>query len=988
MGRYGYTRYGRTTYGIGGGPLPVATLSPTVITDDIANTIRRSLANEGDGLGGKQVVSNPKFTGPATTGWTQGSNCVLTAISDAAFGTNYPNAGRMVCAAAAFGRSIRTSLVNVDPGQNLSGALSAYVEGGGTANFIALLYDPTFTTQLAASSTFVLSGDPVWYSFSFTAAQLGGYTNPLLVLVATDSVPQTIRVTGVTLQPPGDSSWGIYQAETNMLTDAGGEIDPITTYWGFVAVGQAAIVYDTTVFKFGLRSLKAVMTATGGGITHSPVAVTPGQSYAIGSWILSPFAATYAVQVNFVNAGSNYIGSSILSLVVVPANVWTNITATGIAPYGASTGQFYCYTGDTLHTGAIVYFDGNMMVARSANTALTLSGSELTDSVRANGTGGDGRAVPDLTTALYAGTTNLLAYDGTNNATTGFSQQGAGTLTATATGGKFSGFAQQSITGNVAAIEGLAETMTGTPTSGAPYTGSIWLSGSGTVFITIYDGATLNSTGSVITLTATPTRYSQTAITLSTNALQILVRTNVQQAATIRATGWQLEAGSTATPLVHTAGAPASRGASRLQMPVGVLSAAQGWFACTLRLGFASTDTNLYYLAYIFDDANNMIRVYFNGSGSFTVSTTDASVSKFASVATSHVIGTVVTIVGKWTAGDLSVAVNNSGFTTTTGRPTPFTTINSIDIGSGAGTFRWQNSASYWTAVGTGTLVSASATALYNGGSTVVPTWATLTALNTNQASPTALWNGQSPVYTTQDIMPPTPYTNGTRATANVQLDAAYMSSRRGWIAKAMRVLGSASATGQVYALPWRWSNGVDSIHLVLYSGVNAYFYAEAYVGGVYYDVNSPVVETFAAGSLIVIGMEWGPSGLTIFRSVNNDAVASATSGVYIAPTGMQPVMYLNTTTDGMSNPFNARDYWILGGTGTLNPAARTAICAQQTVDPTLAWAQALNSGQSGAVFVQPCNNDVTMLDFAPEVNGQWALAPAWSGTFSMEPIG
>lgn len=96
------------------------------------------------------------------------------------------------------------------------------------------------------------------------------------------------------------------------------------------------------------------------------------------------------------------------------------------------------------------------------------------------------------------------------------------------------------------ATSAYAQTVSTNTTAGNQYTFSVWVKGSGTLYISLWDNATGYQNGSVITLSGTLTRYSITATyDPASTTRRVYIRRNSGTATSVKAWGAQLQTGAT-----------------------------------------------------------------------------------------------------------------------------------------------------------------------------------------------------------------------------------------------------------------------------------------------------------------------------------------------------------------------------------------------------------------------------------------------------------
>lgn len=76
---------------------------------------------------------------------------------------------------------------------------------------------------------------------------------------------------------------------------------------------------------------------------------------------------------------------------------------------------------------------GLIQASTANNPTLTVSGNEITDTIRTTGTSGDGRAAPDSSYGIWEGTTNLLTYSNTLSNAAWITGSGSSQVTAAST---------------------------------------------------------------------------------------------------------------------------------------------------------------------------------------------------------------------------------------------------------------------------------------------------------------------------------------------------------------------------------------------------------------------------------------------------------------------------------------------------------------------------------------------------------------------------
>lgn len=729
----------------------IATLASntSIISDAIAATIQRAAQIEGDGRGGLGVNPNPSGATGVTTGWTAGAGLGITAPASTLFGPKYAYDLRLANNGTLSNNYAYIQMVNVQPELDHTFTFGVYKEAGAsTAQLTVTLYASDNSTVLKTQSyTIATLNEVQWLTFSWTSAQNVGNFQPYIRLTLDSVTSETFHVVNVQPAPVLDGGILCAPTETNLaLNGSGGTGD--ATHW----VGTS---YVSNVGKFAGGRSQSVIHGGGFNSTSTDVAATPGTAYNAMVWVLN---GTFVCFLDFHDTAGNIIGVTLMTAITTNTYGWNLYYATGIAPLSA-TGVYI--GGLNNHGSQLMYLSGLQIAARAAGTAITLSGNEITDEVRALSTSGDGLSSFDGSTGIWPATTNLCSNGGAETNTTGITEHGS-TTTRITSQQKFGTACFNVVTANAAANEGPYETFTATV---AVYEISAWVRGAagGTVRVAVRDNSGANlQAGATATLTTTWQKITLTTTNLTAATWRAYVETNVQQALTFQFDGLQPELGSVSTPYVETNGGTATRAVSRAQMATASLSPTLGAVSQAWRLNFASTDTTVRTLFSLYKDANNYVRVYWDGATHFVCETMDASVSlKATSAVQSFAVGALRALTGKWSTSGPSISVSGGAFTNTAGRGTPFTTPASFDVGS-------HNAAQVvgadlWWTVAWSTTIDPTDSSLT---AATVPTFVQLLANNTNTSLPTALWNGVSGVYTTADAAPATPYVNTAAATA------------------------------------------------------------------------------------------------------------------------------------------------------------------------------------------------------------------------------
>jgi hypothetical protein len=165
----------------------------------------------------------------------------------------------------------------------------------------------------------------------------------------TDATRAT-NIQGDGRQPP-DSSTGIWEGTTNLVTNGGFETD--ITGWSNSWGGSTPFSRSTTRAKFGTASVKYVRPDTLHGseglftTLSSPASTT---AYTASAWIYVDPGSTESVQINFVEVGGSTPGSTISST-VAPGAGWIRVSATRTT--GTSPTSLQLQIDLSISTGAV-----------------------------------------------------------------------------------------------------------------------------------------------------------------------------------------------------------------------------------------------------------------------------------------------------------------------------------------------------------------------------------------------------------------------------------------------------------------------------------------------------------------------------------------------------------------------------------------------------------------------------------------------------------
>lgn len=346
--------------------------------------------------------------------------------------------------------------------------------------------------------------------------------------------------------------------------------------------------------------------------------------------------------------------------------------------------------------------------------AVTASGNEITDAVRAAGIQGDGRSA-DSSYGIWEAATNLDSNGGFENGIGGWSASGS-TIAASTEQARFGSASGKVVVG--AAGDAVSRTVTGL-TASTTYSRSVWIyrtETAATITVALLNGA---GTGTLATATAPATAgWSRVVVRAKTESGQTSLVTRIT--ASVGGVTWfvdgaQLERNVVATPYVETNGAPATRGPSKVSVAGTPVGPTQGWVAVRVRFGWDSTTafspdpgivdmsvSNNDALFGYFDVATDTFHLERHKGGSGTTA---------ASAAQSFTAGTIKTVIYAWTATDVRISVDGGAFVTAANTTIPgqATLYIGSDQVQGNGSNRQGDADYLWVAGGSGTLSNADA---------------------------------------------------------------------------------------------------------------------------------------------------------------------------------------------------------------------------------------------------------------------------------------
>lgn len=376
---------------------------------------------------------------------------------------------------------------------------------------------------------------------------------------------------------------------------------------------------------------------------------------------------------------------------------------------------------------------------------LTVSGTPITDALRALGVQGDGLSA-DSSFGLWEAATNLVTNGGFETNATGWVASVGGAIARDTAEAKFGAASGRINTTGAAGNEGAYDEIA--LTSGQTYTFSVWLKCASANQLRLWIRTTggVNKAEVAFTPTGSWQRVTLTWTADATATFWFQVGNKTATAETIYVDGVQVENQPLATPYIHTDGASASRTAARVQAPAALLDETQGWVAMRVRFGGNLAESR-YGWAWR-DDNNNQMYVRWNFSLSrWEMFRTSGGTPGTAVKADTVAVGDMLTLIGRWTATQLGISVDGAAFATAAQSAVPTLAATAFDIGGLAGSGTELDGDVLWFACGTGTLTDADAAAIHAFGNTD-PTWEDIDDI-TLAAQVTAVWPADTAAYTT-----------------------------------------------------------------------------------------------------------------------------------------------------------------------------------------------------------------------------------------------
>lgn len=402
-----------------------------------------------------------------------------------------------------------------------------------------------------------------------------------------------------------------------------------------------------------------------------------------------------------------------------------------------------------------------------ADWDVTTTGNEITDTQRARGSDGDGRPV-EGSIGIWEATTNIWMNGGCETNQSGYGVRAGGTgLRVVTPQSKFGKACCQVTTTGSGTSDGVS---IGGGLNGAPcspsttYTFSCWVknsSGSGSIQVVgqWYTAAGAYIGGSLAGSTAVHGEWVRITATGTTSVdaafVGMEVYHNVASPAVFFVDGVQIEQQPIATPYVETNGASASRGLSGISAPVSYIDETTMWIALRLRMGFSYNNpphSNTYPTLFDWRDSGTAV-LYFGFDPTaqqwYIQRQNSATPGTLNSAAQTFPAGTIMTLIGAFTATTIGISVNGGAFATVGNTAIPTLSATSFKIGDTIAGGLPIDSDVFWFACGTGTLSNADA-------ATIAALPSTGRALSDFPGAPTLLYTQADPYYGSRTVARPT----------------------------------------------------------------------------------------------------------------------------------------------------------------------------------------------------------------------------------------
>lgn len=374
-----------------------------------------------------------------------------------------------------------------------------------------------------------------------------------------------------------------------------------------------------------------------------------------------------------------------------------------------------CLTADIAATGQCYYLP-----------PMLVTGTPITDAMRALNQEGDGLPDTDSGYGIWQGSTNFLRNGSAEIPLSVLDwlavNVGGGAITRVSAQAKFGSYSVKVTAPGSLANEGV-EIYVSTNGSPVPPTTpaatqvifSVWLRGE-------VGGELLSLTPSLQNTDASTTTGSTTNIALTTDWQRFTVKVSVAggktangyflvlgtRGATFAYTcyvdGAQIEAQGPgfASPFILTTGASAARTKARVQATVypDILSPTLGWVAFRVRMGWPNTSVPSVGEVYVFEwtDGTNKIQLTWDTpSNSWKLHRVDGGGTDTVAVADTFTVGQVVTVVATWDATHLKLSIDGAAFTSVASTHTAAGLATILaDLGSHTGTAQWIDSDILW----------------------------------------------------------------------------------------------------------------------------------------------------------------------------------------------------------------------------------------------------------------------------------------------------